>query len=438
MMGEMKLLQKYKILLAYTFLCFIPLYLWLESFGIKNTVTTTGTFVASLGKAVALVGTTIYLLNPILSLRHYKIESWLHGLDKVNRLHAKNGKLSFWLIVLHPILLGLGRWMKGKSATTVWDWSSFVIIAGIVAMIGLILATVVAIYSHIRHQAWIQIHRYFGWLIPLFFIHGLLARGQIVKIPLLFLYIALLGVCSFSAFLYRSVFWKRFVKRYTYEIAERNSLNNSIAEIVLRPKGISMHFTEGQFAYVSFEADGIDAEPHPFSFSNAHNGPYIRFMIKSLGDDTRRFQSLQKGTKVYLEGPYGRFNYRTVANRKQVWVAGGIGITPFLSMARSFTGNDSYDIHFFYGTDSLEESVFLGEFIDVTRRLPESFKTSVVAKNISGFVTIELLKNSLDNLSSYDFFICGPPIMMKTLTHDLINSGVNPEMIHSEQFTFRD
>lgn len=434
----MKLLEKHKVLLTYALLCFIPLFLWLNSFGIQNTVTSVGTFVASLGKAVALVGTTIYLLNPILSLRHYKVESWLHGLDKVNRLHAKNGKLAFWLITLHPPFLGLGRWMNGKSFTTVWDWSSFVIVAGIVALAGLFLATAVALYSHIRHQTWIQIHRYFGWLIPLFFIHGLLARGQIVKIPLLFIYIALLGLGSFSAFLYRSVLWKRFVKRYTYEIAELNRLNDTIAEIVLRPKGIAIHFTEGQFAYVSFEADGIDEEPHPFSFSNAHNGPYIRFMIKSLGDDTQRFQSLQKGTKVYLEGPYGRFNYKTVANHQQVWIAGGIGITPFLSMARSFSGSDSYDIRFFYGTDSLEESVFLGEFIDVTRRLPESFKTSVVAKNISGFVTIELLKNSLGDLSSFDYFICGPPIMMKTLTKDLIQSGVVPEKIHSEQFSFRD
>jgi predicted ferric reductase len=418
-------------------ICALPIFFWLADFGVSNTLTTFGTFIASMGKAVAIVGMTLYLINPILSMRHHKIESWMGGLDKVTRLHIQIGKVSFWLIMLHPVLLGIGRFINGRGFTLIWDWSSLVIVLGIIALIGLIAATSISIYAHLKHQNWIQIHRVFGWLIPLFFAHGLLARAQITKIPLLFIFFTVLGLMSFAAFLYRSVWWKYLVKRFTYEVAEVHRLNETIAEVVLKPKGIAMHFTAGQFAFVSFEADGIDPEPHPFSFSNAHNGPYVRFTIKALGDDTKQIQLLKAGTKAYLEGPYGRFNYRTIPNRAQVWIAGGIGITPFLSMARSFAGPDNYDIRFFYGTESLDEAVFLTEFLDITRTLPANFHTSVVAKNISGFVTIDMLKRSLGSLGVFDYMICGPPMMMQTLRSQLIAEGVPDSQIHFESFSMK-
>lgn len=431
----MLLIKKYKYTLYLTLFSFIPVVIWLADFGLSNATSNFGTLVASLGKTVALMGTTLYCLNPLFSLRLAKLETLLGGMNNVVKIHARSGKLAFWLILLHPVMLGLGRLINGNGFTRIWDWSSLVILLGILALIGLLIVTSITIYAHIKHQKWVRIHRFFGWLIPLFFLHGLLARGQIVQIPALLIFFLIIGLAGFGAFLYRSVFWKHFVKRYTYELVEITRINQSVAELVLKPKGIAMHFTAGQFAFVSFESAGVDAEPHPFSFSNAHNGPYVRFTIKALGDDTKQFQELRTGSIAYLEGPYGRFNYKTTPNRTQVWIAGGIGITPFLSMARSFSGDDNYDIRFFYGTESLDEAVFLNEFLDITRTLPANFHTSVVAKNISGFVTIGMLKKSLGELHIFDYFICGPPGMMHALRTSLQQEGVPLEQIHAEDFS---
>ncbi len=428
-------LQKLPGNLTIVFLSVFPVILWLLNVGFDAPFESLGTFIASLGKAGALSGLTLYCINPVLSMRHRWLEFYFGGLNNLYNLHKYIGKTSFVLILAHPFLLGLGRFINGKSVTIIWDWSGLLVITGIVALVFLIFTTAMSIYSHIKHQNWVNVHKLFGWLIVLFFAHALIGKSQITKIPELFVFMMTIGSIGMSAFLYRSVFSKWFVKRYKYQVSDVNKLTDSVVEIVLKPLGIPLSFQAGQFAYLSFDSEVVDAEPHPFSFSNANNGPYIRFVIKALGDDTTKFRNLQLGTKAYLEGPFGQFSYKHVKNKKQVWIAGGVGITPFLSMARSFSGKQNYDIKFFYGTESLADAVFLQEFIDITRHLPDNFNTSVVAKNYSGFVTIDSLKQSLGNLTDYDYLICGPPRMMDTLQKQLSEAGVNEQNVHVESFS---
>ncbi len=429
------MLTKIRSNLILTLLAITPLIMWLVEVGVSDTTRSVPVLVASIGKAAALSGLALYLINPILSMRSPWLEVVFGGLDKVYSLHKTNGKATFYLILLHPIALGVGRSLGPLGFTTIWDWSSLLIISGLVGISALVVLTVLAIYSHIKHQNWVTVHKTFGWLIPIFMIHGLLADAVIVNTPSLLIFYSLFALLGFSAFLYRSVFSKFFVHRHHYVVAEINQYLENVMEIVLKPKGIPVVFQPGQFAYVSFDQEGIDPEFHPYSFSNAPNGPYIRFTVKSLGDDTSQLHLLKHGTPAYIEGPYGRFNFRKVKNKKQVWIAGGIGITPFLSMARSFSGKSHYDIKFFYGTESLEDAVFLQEFIDIMRHVPKSFQTKVVAKNLSGFITIDLLKGSLENLKDFDYMICGPPGMMQAMTSQLAKTGVPAQQIHYEAFS---
>lgn len=416
-------------------LSIIPVIIWLINFGFGSPFASIGIFVASLGKAAALAGITLFCLNPLLSMRHHLVEVVFGSLDKVYRIHVQSGKISFVLITAHPFFLGIGRLIGGKSISTIWDWTSILLITGYLSFLILLVVTATSIYSHIRHQNWVLVHHLFGWLIPLFFLHSILARSQMTKIPELFGYLLFIGSIGFSAFLYRSVYSKHFTSKHAYVVADANHVSDSVIEFVLKPTGIPISFQAGQFAYASFDSPGVDPEFHPFSFSNANNGPYVRFAVKALGDDTKNIQKVTEGSKVYLDGPYGAFSYRKVKNPKQVWIAGGIGITPFLSMARSFSGKKHYNIHFFYGTESLDEAIFLQEFIDITRQLPDNFDTKVIAKNLTGFVTIDLLKASLGSLEEYDYFICGPPGMMKALKTQLLSAGVGELSIHVESFS---
>lgn len=433
----MHYIKRYSGSLLLLFIIALPVFLWVLADGVGSVTETPGTAVASLGKATALMGMALYLFLPILSMRYKVITRLFGGINRSHTLHLAGGKVSFFLIASHPIFLGIGRMMKGSSLSTVWDWTSLLLVSGIVAFTIFSATVGISVYSHIKHQRWLVVHHFFGWLIPLFFLHGILARNKLLNNKVLFCYFTLLGILGFSAFLYRSVFARYFMRRFSYEVCEVNHLSESVIEVVLKPTSIPVTFEPGQFAYISFDFPGIDPEAHPFSFSNSNNGPYVRFTIKNLGDDTARLRDITPGTKALVEGPYGDFSYKNTKNLNQIWIAGGIGITPFLSMARSFNGHKEYDIRFYYGTESFEEAIFLQEFIDITRHLPENFHTTVVSKQISGFVTAEFLKGSLGKLDVFDYFICGPPGMMKSLVPQLTGAGVPIEQIHIESFSMR-
>jgi predicted ferric reductase len=413
----------------------IPVVLWVNFVSIESLTSSWSTFISSLGKAAAFSGIALYSVMPVLSMRNKTLDVLFGGLDKLYVLHTKAGKVAFFLILAHPILLGLGRFIDGRSFSTIWNWTSAVVLVGILAFIVLSVVTFFSIYSHIKHQQWIWIHRVFGVLIPVFYIHAYIAQSQFVKNTVLFFYLSTLGILGFSAFLYRSVFARYFIKKHKYQVLEVNNITKDVAEIVLKPIDTPIVYEAGQFAFLSFESDKVDSEAHPYSFSNANNGPYVRFTIKSLGDDTKAVQKISDGTIAYVEGPFGSFSYKKLKNKKQVWIAGGIGITPFLSMARSFSGKKKYDIHFFYGTETTDEAVFLSEFKDVTMHKAHNFKTTVVSRDKDGFINAELLRKHLGDLKKYDFMICGPPGMMSSIKNQLKDSEVPDRQIHIEAFS---
>lgn len=97
----------------------------------------------------------------------------------------------------------------------------------------------------------------------------------------------------------------------------------------LEQQGLWRGHRAGQFAFVTFDAS---EGPHPFTIASADRGDgRLRFEIKALGDYTRKLPGrLQPGMRIRIEGPYGRFDLaRCNTQARQIWIAGGIGITPF-------------------------------------------------------------------------------------------------------------
>jgi predicted ferric reductase len=386
-------------------LTIIPIVLWLWHADLAQITDTPGNLLSALGKTTALCGLVLYSLVPLLSMRHKFIVFIFGGIIKSYKLHKQSSKVAFGLILAHPLLLGSGRVMNGQDVTRVWNWAGLMVATGLIGFFGMLTIIGFSVYASVRHQKWIRVHKLLGWIIVIIYVHALLANAQVVNNRPLFIYTMTIGILGFTAFLYRSIVGDFLIKKFRYEIVEVFHVTANVTELVMKPTGIPITYISGQFAYASFISEVVDKESHPFSFTTANNGPYVRFAIKNLGDDTAKMKNLTSGTKVLLEGPFGNFSFRNTKNKQQVWIAGGVGITPFISMARSLSYDNDYKIHLFYAADKLADAVFLRELIEIRKDLAGTFEVTIVNRNLSGYVTSDMIQQEIKNLKEFDYFV---------------------------------
>ncbi|MDQ3955713.1 MAG: hypothetical protein M3285_09210, partial [Actinomycetota bacterium] len=249
------------------------------------------------------------------------------------------------------------------------------------------------------------------------------------------------------------------VRRYDYTVSRVVQLDDYVTEISLLPRRRSLRFIPGQFLFVTFYSDAFNAQFHPFSMSAEDTTAIIslrpgdirnqfhpfsitsspeeeglRVAVKAVGDYTTAMRNLDEGATARVEGPYGSFSYLNAASRKQVWLAGGIGITPFLSMARSL-GNGSYEVHLIHGVKKRAQAYFAGEVNRIAASKP-GFDVTLVPEDERGLITIDLIEESVGSLDDRDYLICGPPVMIDAISARLVEKGVPRSRIHFERFGF--
>ena len=174
----------------------------------------------------------------------------------------------------------------------------------------------------------------------------------------------------------------------------------------------AFNFRPGQFVYALF--DGTDDEFHPFSISG-HGDGWIRISVKASGNMTSRIsRDVQKGTNVVVRGPYGNFGGRGTSDRPEVWLAGGIGITPFLGLLQAERENPtgrrvllvwSYRVH----GELPYEAEIMGYLADIPGLAFVHWNSAqqgrVSAKALGGLLDGDLIGNT--------FRLCGPRAMMR-------------------------
>ena len=132
--------------------------------------------------------------------------------------------------------------------------------------------------------------------------------------------------------------------------------------MILRAKKESIEKQRaGQFLFVRFPSDRTLNESHPFTISEcASGGRSAGYRQSQRGLHPTLFTNLKAGMDAVVEGAYGMFDYKT-GGGKQIWIAGGIGLTPFLSFIRDMDGNFAQDVDLYYTVRHKEEALFLDE-----------------------------------------------------------------------------
>jgi predicted ferric reductase len=417
-------------------LSLLPIVFWVAALPVGARFQDSAATLKSFANITALVGTAGFALNLLLGARLGFVERLFGGLDRLYRAHRFVGCTSLLLLFSHALLLAFGTAAEpGSSAIELFlpsaGWSIFV---GVIALFGMVAALILTVLVRLKHEIFVYVQRSFGLLFLVASFHVFGVEGTKADSRALTVYMGALSTLAIAAFVYRSVLGRHLVWRYGYRVAEVNHLDRSLVEIVLAPRGKPMPFEPGQFVFVSILHKAVGREAHPFSIASSANDPNLRIVVKALGDYTTALMDLELPASAKIEGPYGRFSYRRVANPHQVWIAGGIGVTPFLSMARSLDPTDHW-IDLYYCTERSDQAHFLAELFEIGERHP-NLRVIPIRTRWLGHITAEDIRGVSGDLATKDFLICGPPVMVENLKTQFLRSGVSREQIHYEDFGF--
>ena len=390
----------------------------------------------SLGQISGLVGMVLFIITIILSSRLQFFEDYFGGLNKVYFWHHFLGGISLILLLFHPIVLLI----KFISVSLI---SAFLFLLpigemsitfGMIALLFMILLLYFTFFTNFRYRTWKVTHKFLGIAFFFAILHTFFVPSDVSLYLPMKIYMGFLVLLGILVFIYRTLFGKIFVPKFFYIVEKVNQLNEKVVEIIMFPQTEKLNFLPGQFIFLSFKGKGITREIHPFSISSGRFDNKLSVIVKNLGDYTAKLKNLRAGSMAIIEGPYGKFSYLNSCNNDQVWIAGGIGITPFLSMARSFR-NNNFKIDLYYCSQTKDELVFFEELSNISNN-KTNFRLVPFCADVKGHINIKTINNFSGDIKGKDFFLCGPPAMMRSLRSQLLVNGVARKNIHSEEFNF--
>jgi predicted ferric reductase len=247
------------------------------------------------------------------------------------------------------------------------------------------------------------------------------------------LFILIIVLLGTIAWIYRELFYRFLAPQAVYIVKDVKDKGAGVIEISFLPEKGRLDFKPGQFAYFSFHSKNISAEAHPFSFSSAPAENELRFAAKQVGDFTNELGKVALGDRVTVFGPYGKFFSELDPSGECVFIAGGIGITPFLSALRGRFVNDK--TIFFCSTHSDNDCVYAGE-LKTLADAPNAFKLHLHESDRRGHLTADIVEKRAGGLKDKNIFICGPEPMMNTLKKQFLAKGVPGKNIIFEQFNY--
>lgn len=384
-----------------------------------------------------LIGTSIFI-GGALRLLDKKF-----GLDRLLRFHKIFSLISFFVLLFHPFILFVYNIIKyGVSVIEIYSgyFTLYYFIFGVISFIFIGISIFLSYFflKKINHILWLTFHRLNVVFYVLALIHLLnfgVLTGVNAKIPLLNILIILSIILTIVGVIIRIYFLitkPKFVSRVIDVIKETDDITTIVVE---KPRNF-IH-KSGQFAFISFNKSKMK-KPHPFTISASNTDNNISFSIKSLGEFTKRIRDLNKGEVIKIDGPYGIFNFK---DRDSIFIAGGIGITPFKSIIGATDFNkENKKVTLLYGVKTIKDIAFYNFFESNKNKLRVVYvlsneKPDVTNSNFEyGFLGEDILKKYCN--FNEDFYLCGPPIMVKKVIEILRRNGVKNNKIFYEKFIY--
>lgn len=391
-------------------------------------------------------------LAMLLALRPKWLEQRLDGLDKMYRLHK-------WLGI-GALALSIAHWLaaKGPKWAVGWGWlerphkepaavqsgleAFFTSQRGLAESLGewafyaAVLLIALALIKRFPYRLFYQSHRLLAVVYLVLAVHSLvLLRFSYWTTPLGWLTAALLAVGSWAA-----------LKSLLRQLGTSRQVAGSITGLHYFPGVKSLQVETrvpdwpghqpGQFAFVTSDTrEGF----HPYTIASSWDptDPQITFVVKELGDHTRTLhERLRVGLPVTVEGPYGCFTFDDPRPR-QIWVGGGIGVTPFVARLKHLAGHptDNRQVDFFHSTSEVDEQALARLTEDVHNT---QVRLHLLISSRDGYLTGERIRAAVPDWREASIWFCGPAGFGAALRDDFAAQGFPVHQhFHQEMFDMR-
>ncbi|MBL4845551.1 MAG: ferric reductase-like transmembrane domain-containing protein [Planctomycetes bacterium] len=401
-------------------------------------------FLQEIAKGLALVGYTILAMQFVLAGR-YKWLDRAFGLDLLFQFHRQMGVCAGVFLLAHPVLYAVGGGEELFKFEQPWEIS-----LGRVALLVLCVLVVTSTARRalsIEFETWRGVHNGLALsVLGLGFGHSVAAGGDLGTWPMRALWTGVLGVAVFS-YLRLKLMHPRLA-RNAFEVVKVQQETHDVCTLELRPLGDGggMQNLPGQFCFLTLHRDKGPVEEHPFTISSsADDSGRMAVTIKASGDFTSTIPETAVGDRAIVSGPYGRFSYVLHPNEdKLVFIVGGVGLTPALSMLRHMRAiKADVTVLLLYGNreerdiiarEELAGLVAAGscpvlEVVHILSGADESWTGS------RGWIDGPLIQRHAEAyLGEAPFYLCGPPVMLTSVTKALGGLGVPPSRIRFERF----
>ena len=374
------------------------------------------------GTSLGFYAAILFAANFVLATRWAWVERLLGGLERVYALHGFVGRTVLAFVLLHTGVLAIQALPDSSLvAQYLLPGVDLAYTLGLLGSLGALVLVALTIWWRLPYAAWLKSHKLM--IIP--FLGGTL-HAIVLQLDWYMILTALVGTTAwaYSVFIYPR-------GGTDVQLTASRSLG-PITELTLRPRR-PLKARPGQHVFLSWP--GKPRNRHPFSISGIGNDGSLRLSVRRLGPFTQGLEHLPAGSNMVVHGPHGSFGGKGVAaGADQVWIAGGIGITPFLSMLEQ-TAPAGKKLDIIWSVRDAADAVYDTEIAARIARKPDASYTLHVSST-QGRLTAETILAGR-NAETTEFYLCGPAAMIDDLDTQLRAAGVPGQHIHTERFALR-
>jgi predicted ferric reductase len=426
--------------------------LWIGNGGVQQVTGGGADAVSAVGRLTGLWASDLLLLQVLLMARIPLVER-AFGQDRLARWHRWAGFTSFWLMIVHVVLITLGY--AGAAHANVfaelWDMiltypGMLLATAGTLALIMVVVTSIRAARRRLRYESWHLLHLYAYLGAGLALPHQLWTGTDFIGSPAAISYWwTLYAVSAGGVLVYRLGLpaWRSW--RHRLVVSHVTPEGPGLTSVYLTGRRLDqLPARAGQFFQWRFLGGPGWSRSHPYSLSATPNGQMLRITVKDLGDGSSRVASLRPGTKAMIEGPYGKLTGETYAGGPVVLLACGIGVTPLLSLLGELPYRPG-EATLIYRARTEAEVAFRAELDWFAERRgvrivylfgPRASRPSWLPEQFADHADADALRQIAPQIASAHVYICGPDQWTKAARTAADVAGVKHEHLHTELFTW--